>query len=178
MQKSVHPSNAFQRTIKSSSQWRYSCLRADILKYYFQFSKIYYTLFIIESLSHVNRLNKIGGVTSKTGTRWYNFTQIVNKRSMCVLLIYTVYPIWNLWCEKVHGIVSQRRENRRINQHKAILSLFFSFQVGSILSIEPCFELKLMTLRSRTELRSPCEPESRLGCLTDWAIQAPSRILF
>lgn len=52
-------------------------------------SKIYSILFIINSLLHVNRLNEVSGVTSKMGTKWYNFTKIVKKD---VSLSYTVQP--------------------------------------------------------------------------------------
>lgn len=69
MQKSGHPSNIFQRIIKSSSKWRSPYLREDILKVLLSACKVYSILFIIKCLYHVERLNKISGVTSKTGAR-------------------------------------------------------------------------------------------------------------
>lgn len=86
IQKSEHPSNGFTRTIKSLYKWRYAYLMVDISKVLFSASKIYSILFIIKSLLHVNRLNKVNGVTSKIGAGWFNFTKIVNER--CTSSLY------------------------------------------------------------------------------------------
>lgn len=58
----------------------------DISELLLPASEMYSILFIIKSLSYVNRLNKISGVTSYMGVRWCKFTKIVNQSSMCVCL--------------------------------------------------------------------------------------------
>lgn len=74
MQKSGHPSNAFKRTIKSSN-WRHPYLMADMAKALLSAGNNYSILFILKSVLHVHRLNKISGGTPKMGARWYNFTK-------------------------------------------------------------------------------------------------------
>ena len=54
-------------------------------------------------------------------------------------------------------------------QHLIFFRTIFFFSVGITPTMEPNMGLELITLRSRPELRS------RVGCLTYWATQAPTR---